>query len=296
VNAANPLDPVGRARSLLFVPASRMDRLAKALASKADLVVVDLEDAVPPDQKSPARDALADALPALSGGAAERLLVRINGAGTPWHGDDLRFISDAAIRTLAGVVVPKAESAAALQAVGAVIGPATRILPLVESLAGLDALDEIARCPQVLRLVFGHLDFQLDLGLKCTVDEPELMAVRLQLVAASRRAALPPPVDGVTVAVGDSARLQADAMRARALGFAAKLCIHPEQVEAVNAAFSPTPAELDWAGRVVAGAQLHRGAAFNLDGRMVDLPVIRQAERVLQRSGGQPLQTPEGPA
>jgi citrate lyase subunit beta/citryl-CoA lyase len=295
VNGADPLDPVGRARSLLFVPASRMDRLAKALASKADLVVVDLEDAVPPEQKSAARDTLAGALPALADGAMARLMVRINGVDTPWYGDDLRCLSGGAMRTLAGVVVPKAESAAALQAVGAVIGPATRILPLVESLAGLDAVDEIARAPQVFRLVFGHLDFQLDLGLKCTPDEPELMAVRLQIVAASRRAALPPPIDGVTVDVGDSARLQTDAMRSRALGFSAKLCIHPAQVEAVNAAFSPTPAELDWAGRVIAGAQLHRGAAFSLDGRMVDLPVIRQAERVLQRSG-RPFQTPERPA
>jgi citrate lyase subunit beta/citryl-CoA lyase len=296
MKAADHGDILGRARSLLFVPASRPERLTKALASKADLVIVDLEDAVPPEQKSAAREALADVVRDLSDEATARLLVRINGVDTPWHGDDLRCLSDGAMRMLAGVVVPKAESAAALQAVGAVIGPTARILPLVESLAGLDAVEELARSPQVFRLVFGHLDFQLDLGLKCTPDEPELTAVRLQLVAASRRAALPPPVDGVTVDVGDTTRLQADAMRSRALGFSAKLCIHPAQVEAVNAAFTPTPAELDWASRVVAGAQLHRGAAFSLDGRMVDLPVIRQAERVLQRSGGRSHQTPEGPA
>jgi citrate lyase subunit beta/citryl-CoA lyase len=285
MNAADSRDIVGRARSLLFVPASRPERLAKALASSADLVIVDLEDAVPAEQKSAARDAFANALPDLAAEAAARLLVRINGVDTPWHGDDLRCLADGPMRALAGVVVPKAEAATALQAIGAAIGPDARVLPLVESLAGLDAVEEIARVPQVARLVFGHLDFQLDLGLQCTPDEPELMSVRLQLVAASRRASLPPPVDGVTANLADGPRLQADSMRSRALGFTAKLCIHPAQADAVNAAFSPTPAELQWAGRVVAGAQLHRGAAFSLDGRMVDLPVIRLAERVLQRGG-----------
>ncbi|WP_028997968.1 HpcH/HpaI aldolase/citrate lyase family protein [Azohydromonas australica] len=285
MKAADPRDIIGRGRSLLFVPASRPERLAKALASSADLVIVDLEDAVPAEQKSAARDAFANTLPHLAAEAAARLLVRINSVDTPWHGDDLRCLADGSMRALSGVVVPKAEAATALQAIGTAIGPDARVLPLVESLAGLDAVDEIARVPQVARLIFGHLDFQLDLGLQCTPDEPELMSVRLQLVAASRRASLPPPVDGVTANIADGARLQVDTLRSRALGFTAKLCIHPAQADAVNAAFSPTAAELEWAGRVVAGAQLHRGAAFSLDGRMIDLPVIRLAERVLQRGG-----------
>lgn len=278
-------DILGSARSLLFVPASRPERLVKALKSNADLVIVDLEDAVPPDQKATARDALAKAWPDLDRKSQERLLVRINAMGTPWHHDDLRWLAGGPVQALAGVVIPKAEGAAALRAIGVALGPSARLLPLVESLAGLDAVDEMASSPQVARLVFGHLDFQLDIGMQCTPDEPELLPVRLALVAASRRAVLPQPIDGVTLNTADGARLHSDLVRSRALGFTAKLCIHPTQVDVVNEAFSPAPAELEWARRVVDGASLHRGAAFSLDGRMVDLPVVRLAERVLRRRG-----------
>jgi citrate lyase subunit beta/citryl-CoA lyase len=131
--------------------------------------------------------------------------------------------------------------------------------------------------------VFGHLDFQADLGLACDVDETELVPVRLALVAASRRAGLAAAVDGVTVALTDSERLASDAARSRRGGFGAKLCIHPSQVAIVNQAFSPTAAEIDWAQRVVAGSQAAGGGAFSLDGRMVDPPVLLLAQQTLAR-------------
>lgn len=270
-----------RARSLLFVPADRTDRYAKALASGADCVILDLEDAVAPAAKDAARQAMDAHLAGCAAADLRRLLVRVNPEGTPWHAADLQAVAVAVGRGLAGAMVPKAESAAGLQAVAAALGPAAGLLPLVETLAGLDAVDALAGSAQVLRLGFGHIDFQLDLGLRCTPDEPELAAVRWQLVAASRRHRLPPPVDGVTVATGDAAALARDAQRGRAAGFGAKLCIHPAQVAAVNAAFSPSAAELDWARRVQAGWQAHAGAPFALDGKMVDLPVLRLAQEVL---------------
>lgn len=280
--------PVTHARSLLFVPASRPERFAKALQSGADGVILDLEDAVPADGKAAAREALAAGLAAFSPAQRTRTLVRINAAGTPWHDDDLRLLAGEAGQGLAGVMVPKAESAAALRAVGEALGAAARLVPLVESLAGLDAADALARAPQVARLAFGHLDFQLDLGMRCGPDERELAPVRFALVAASRRAQLPPPVDGVTTDTGDAGRLQADAGRARAFGFGAKLCIHPAQVAPVNEAFSPSAREADWARRVVEGARTHQGQAFSLDGRMVDLPVIRLAEQILRQGAPGP--------
>jgi citrate lyase subunit beta/citryl-CoA lyase len=156
-------------------------------------------------------------------------------------------------------------------------------VPLVESLAGLDAIDLLARTPQVCRLAFGHLDFQLDLGMRCTPEESELTTVRFALVAASRRARLPAPIDGVTTDTGNRDRLLADTRRSMAFGFRGKLCIHPSQVEAVNECLSSSASEVEWARRVIAGAQAHRGEAFSLDGRMVDLPVIRLAEETLRR-------------
>lgn len=275
---------VAQARSFLFVPASRPERFAKALASAADGVILDLEDAVPADQKCAARGHLSDQLAGFGQDQLARILVRINAAETPWQADDLRLLSPWTGRGLAGVMVPKSETVAVLDAVAAALGPAATLVPLVESLAGLDAVDLLAATPQVARLAFGHLDFQLDLGMQCQTDEAELASVRFSLVAASRRARLATPVDGVTTDTRDLERVSGDARRARAFGFGGKLCIHPAQVPAVNGAFGSSEAELDWARRVVAQAERHQGAAFSMDGRMVDLPVIRAAQVMLANS------------
>jgi citrate lyase subunit beta / citryl-CoA lyase len=276
--------PITRARSFLFVPASRPERFAKALESGADCVILDLEDAVAADQKTAAREQLGERLQGFARADLARTLVRINAVGTPWHAQDLRLLSQSVARGLAGAMVPKAEAAGDLRAIGVALGSAGQLVPLIESLAGLDAVDAIARTPQVARLAFGHLDFQLDLGMRCSAEEPELAPVRFALVAAARRAGMPAPIDGVTTDTGDAERLLADACRARAFGFGGKLCIHPAQVVGVNETFAPSPAELDWSRRVLAAAQEHQGQAFSLDGRMVDLPVIRLAERTLQQA------------
>lgn len=273
-----------RARSFLFVPASRPERVVKALDSAADCIIIDLEDAVSPDQKSLARNQLGDLLPQLTSAQLARTLVRINATGTPWHAMDVRLLAGWASKGLAGAVVPKAENAGELYSVAVGIGPGARLMPLIESLAGMDAMQILARVPSVVRLSFGHIDFQLDLGMRCGPQEPELASVRFQLVAASRRENLPPPVDGVTVDTSDAERLDVDTRRSRAFGFGGKLCIHPAQVATVNAALSPSASEIEWAQRVVAAAASQQLAAFKLDGRMVDLPVIRLAEQTLERA------------
>ncbi|VTU35680.1 Citrate lyase subunit beta-like protein [Variovorax sp. PBS-H4] len=272
---------VARARSFLFVPASRPERFAKAWQAGADCVILDLEDAVPADRKDAARDLLAQGLGGFSPGQLASTLVRINAAGTPWHEADVCLVADWVPKGLAGAMVPKAESAAALAAVAERLGAAAQLVPLVESLGGLDAVNLLAGAPQVARLAFGHLDFQLDLGMRCGPEEGELAPVRLTLVAASRRAALPAPIDGVTTDTGNRERQCIDAQRARAFGFGGKLCIHPAQVAPIHEAFSPTDSEVAWARRVIEGATARQGEAFSLDGRMVDLPVIRLAETIL---------------
>lgn len=266
------------ARSFLFVPATRPERFAKALASGADAVIIDLEDAVAPGEKAQARQLLAQAWPGLATAGRARVLVRVNAGNTAWHGDDLNLLGGLGV---AGVVLPKAEHAAQLSHVAAVLGPACVLVPLIESVAGLDAADALARSPQVLRLAFGNLDFQADAGLACGPDEAELTAVRLALLLASRRAQLPSPIDGVTADLQDTAQLARDLLRSRSGGFGAKLCIHPSQVAPVNATFTPSPAEIDWARRVLAASQAAGGGVVCLDGRMVDAPVLRLAQRTL---------------
>lgn len=272
---------IASARSFLFVPANRPERYAKALASGAGAVIIDLEDAVAPDAKAAARANLADGFGRLPAADRTRVLVRINAAGTPWHADDIALVALLSELDLGGVLLPKAEAVADLVQLVACVGSGCAVLPMIESAAGLAALDVLAACAGVTRLVFGNLDFQGDLGMACGPDEAELQPVRLALVLASRRAGLPAPVDGVTPGTSDVAQLQLDAARSRRSGFGAKLCIHPAQVAAVHAALGPTAPELDWARRVVAGSAGAGGAVFTLDGRMVDAPVLRLAERTL---------------
>lgn len=270
--------PLALARSFLFVPATRPERFAKALASGADAVIIDLEDAVAPGEKAQARQLLAQAWPGLATARRARVLVRVNAGNTAWHGDDLNLLAGLGV---AGVMLPKAEHAAQLLHVAAVLGSGCALVPLIESVAGLDAADALARNPQVLRLAFGNLDFQADAGLACGPDEAELTAVRLAVLLASRRAQRPSPIDGVTADTQDTAQLARDLLRSRSGGFGAKLCIHPSQVAAVNAAFTPSPAEIDWARRVLAASEAAGGGVVSLDGRMVDTPVLLLAQRTL---------------
>lgn len=276
-------DSVRHACSFLFVPATQPERLPKALASGADLVIADWEDAVAPADKERARTALADALAALPAPQRARLLVRINSEATPWFAADLQALAQLTAQGLAGAVVPKAERAQTLQAVAQAAGPQAALVPLVESVAGLAAADALAAAPQVARLAFGHLDFQVDAGMACAEDEQELLPVRMALVLASRRAGLAAPIDGVTVDTRNPERMGRDAERARRMGFGGKLCIHPAQVPVLHAAFDPDEAAVTHAQRVRQALEQAGGGVCVLDGRMVDAPVLAQAEQTLLR-------------
>jgi citrate lyase subunit beta/citryl-CoA lyase len=259
-----------QARSYLFVPGDRPERIAKALGSGADAVIADLEDAVAPEHKLRARDAVADALD-----AAHPVVLRINGADTGWFDDDARL---AAHPGVAAVMLPKAadvDAVAALRRHSA----GKPVLALVETAQGMAQVNALATAEGVARLVFGSIDFQLDLDI--ADDDLALLFFRSQLVLASRLAGLPAPVDGVTTALDDATRVEAEAQRARGLGFGAKLCIHPKQVAAVNAAFSPSAEQLAWAHRVIDAAANGNGAAVAVDGKMVDAPVLARARRLL---------------
>ena len=255
-------------RSYLFVPGNRPERFDKALASPADAVIVDLEDAVPPDQKDAARRNVSAWL-----SAARPVVVRINAADTPWHRADLDACRQPGV---AAVMVAKSERADALAA----LGLSVPLLPLIESAAGFDQLRAIAAVPGVQRLAFGAIDFQLDLDMRAEFDE--LIHFRSQIVLASRLAGIATPIDSPSVAIDDTAEVELDAQRARRLGFGAKLCIHPKQLGVVNRSFSPTEAELAWARQVLAISAASGGAAVALDGKMIDRPVILRAQAILR--------------
>jgi citrate lyase subunit beta/citryl-CoA lyase len=274
----SPLAPtLALARSFLFVPGHRPERFAKALASGADAVIIDLEDAVPLDAKDTARSALLSAWADFDADQRARLLVRVNPAGTTWHEADLAAV--ASLSGLGALMLPKAENPQQLEHAFTACG--VPVLPLMESAEGVGQMDAIARASGVLRLGLGHIDLQADLRIICGSDEAEIAPIRLAMVVASRRAHLPAPVDGVTTATTDADVLARDAQRSRRFGFGAKLCIHPAQVAGVHQALAPTEAECDWARRVLAAEVAAGGGAFSVDGKMVDPPVLLLARQIL---------------
>ena len=260
----------------LFVPGSRDDRFARAAASGADEVILDLEDAVAPGAKDRARASVAAWLEEHGSG-----WVRVNATGTQWHERDLAAVAPAA--GLRGVVVPKAEDPETLHAVRRELPAGVGLLALVESARGIDRATAIAAGGAVTRLAFGSVDFALDIGAEET-DEALLLA-RSSLVIASRVGGLPAPLDGVTTATTDDAGALDAARRARSLGFGGKLCLHPRQVETVAEGFRPTAAQLSWAHRVLeAGGGADEGVV-SVDGQMVDRPVLARAQSILARGG-----------
>ncbi|MGH8783092.1 HpcH/HpaI aldolase/citrate lyase family protein [Paraburkholderia sp.] len=262
------------ARSYLFVPGNRPERFEKARAAGADAVILDLEDAVPPDAKPAARAAVLAHVD-----ATRPEFVRINSADTPWFADDVAAL--AGHPGVAGIVLPKAESRDQIGAVAAHAHAQLAVLPIVETAVGIAGIAALCEAPKVPRVLFGTLDFQIDLNLEG--DGDELLFFRSQIVLASRLAGIDAPVDGVSTALDDPVAIEFEARRARRLGFGGKLCIHPKQIDAVHRAYAWTDDEKAWAARVLAAVHASGGSAVAVDGKMVDMPVILKAQRITGR-------------
>ena len=266
-------------RSYLFVPGDRHERFEKALASAADAVVLDLEDAVASQAKAAARQAITALLKARPD--LDRIVVRINDEATPWFDADLALLATGGVRA---VMLPKAERPETIARVRAAC-PGIAVLPLIENARGVLVAEALAAVDGVQRLVFGTIDYALDMDLQGPLAATvglDFAASRLAL--ASRAAGLLPPVAGVTVTIDNEAQLRADMERALAHGFGAKLCIHPKQIAPLHELLQPNADALAWARRVLAAVEGTDGAAVQLDGRMIDKPVIEQARRTVLRA------------
>lgn len=254
----------------LFVPADRPDRFAKACAAGTDSVIIDMEDAVPAHSKVAVRRIPHGALPA---DRTVRLYLRVNGTDTPWYADDVAFARTAGFD---GVVLPKTESAAQIDALRSALGPAHTIMALVETVVGLAAINEIVRAAD--RVAFGSIDFAHDMG--CAHTQTALLPIRSTIVMAARLAGKPAPIDGVTTATIDPAMTTGDAEHGRDLGFGGKLLIHPNQIAPARAAFRPASDEVTWAQRVIDASS--DGKTTVVDGAMVDAPIVARASRILE--------------
>lgn len=255
----------------LFVPANRPERIEKARQAASICVIADLEDAVAPQDKEAARQALAS----LTFSAGVPVCLRINAAGTPWFEDDLALVQAGAFQ---GIVLPKAEDVEQILALRKALPPTIALFGLIETAKGLAQVRELAALFD--RLFFGSLDYAADLG--CAHSVPALAHARAEIVLASRVAGIPGPVDGVTTDTRDVTLIRSEAAYAAELGFKGKLLIHPAQLSPAKAGFRPDESEIEWAESVLSA--IGNGGVAKVDGKMIDAPVIAKARAVLQRA------------
>lgn len=258
----------------LYVPGDRPDRFDKAATSGADVVILDLEDAVAPAARTGARTEVARWLRAGSLPAGVDLQVRVNPLNGPWGADDLAALpADVAVR------VPKVESAADVDAVLAA-GPRV-VHALLETAAGVEAAGEVARHPAVASLALGEADLRADLGVEPSLGGGALDWCRARLVVAARAAGLPAPMMSVWPHLSDVDGLAASCRAGRALGMRGRAAIHPVQLPVIRAAFAPTDAERRWAEDVLAALEDSAGGVAVLSsGAMVDAAMARRARGI----------------
>jgi citrate lyase subunit beta/citryl-CoA lyase len=265
---------------VLFMPGSNARALEKARTLPADVLVLDLEDAVAPEMKLTARAQVVGA--ARAGGYGRReIVVRVNGLETPWGRDDLTAAAGAGADA---VLLPKVESAETVRAALAVLGPAPAVWCMLETPRGiLEATSIAAASPRVAALVMGTSDLTKDLHARATRDRTPLVT-SLQLCVLAARAAGITALDGVHLDLDDDASFAAACRQAADFGFDGKTLIHPRQVAVANEVFAPAPGDVDWARRVIAAhadaVASGRGVVV-LDGRLIENLHVDDARRVL---------------
>jgi len=286
--------PFGLVRSALFVPCCRPDRVGKAMASAADVVVLDLEDSVPPQEKAAARSVARETLGRCS---SRPTMVRVNSLGSGLLEDDLSVVVVPGLRCM---VAPKVDDAQQLAAICALLSDRERvagmapgsvaIVPFAESARAVENAYGIASAkldpPRLYTLAFGAADYTLDLGVDLTPGAEEQAYPRSRIAVACRAAGIARPLDTpYMIDIHDADGLRADALRAKQLGFQGKLCVHPRQLETCNTVFSPSREEIERARAVVEAfreGERQGLGAVQVEGMMVDYPVARRFMAILE--------------
>ena len=263
-------------KTWLFVPATRIDRVAKAFASGADAVIVDLEDAVADVDKIQARTSIKNYYDSKD---YQPIWVRINQAGSTDFEEDLKMCQQ--MPNLAGLILPKAEQSADIEQLHHATG--LPIIALIETARGLYQIDSIAKASGLLAFSYGFLDLCNDLRVQVNTSAADIVAnqIRYQLVLTSKVHELAAPIDTVYPDFNDEVGLNARVQLWSQMGMLGMLCIHPKQVAVVQHALKPTESELSFAKRVVEEYERSGQAVFEIDGQMVDAPVIERSLQLL---------------
>ena len=279
----------GPFRTLLFAPGNHPRRVEKALCLKADAVILDLEDAVAIAEKVATRAVVVDALQSERSGLG---YVRVNAYDTDFCFGDLLVV---VAKGVDGIVLPKVETSSQLRSVDWVVSQLERekrlpaggidIIPIIETGKGVANVHDIASAgTRVKRLSFGAGDYTKDMAMRWTRHEGELAHARAEIAVASRAAGLEAPLDTVWIHIKETDGCIKSAELVCDMGYQGKLCIHPDQVDPVNAVFTPSDEDVDFAKKVVKAfedAETQGLASIQVDGYFVDYPIVDQAQRTL---------------
>ena len=278
-------------RSVLFTPGDRPEMLRKAPTAGADVIVFDLEDAVSPARTPEARESVGDVLtdPTFDADADCEVCVRVNAAPDVARADLDAILEEADDVRLDAIMCPKVESAngvARLTDHARSHGASVPVLALVETARGVLAAPEIAAEDATDALVFGAEDLAADIGATRTDEGLEVLYARERVVIAAAANDID-AIDTVYTDFSDESGLIQETEFAIQLGYEGKMAIHPAQVDPINEAFTPDPAEVEWAEAVFEAkreADADGRGVFEVDGEMIDAPLIAQAERILERA------------
>lgn len=259
--------------NFLFVPGNRPERHAKALASGADLVCIDLEDSVPATEKDSARG---EALAAIAAHDGDRIALRINSLRTAAGLADILTVAASPMPDY--LFVPMVENAAEIEILRNILGDGIGFVPLIESVKGLRAAHDIATSSGVAALMFGGGDFAGELGVK--LEWEPLLQARSELVMACAAANIR-AVDVPYIDLENESGLADECAKAKALGFHAKAAIHPRQIAAINTAMRPSVSEIEEARTAIAAFDAGHGGAIRFQGKMLEAPLIRRYRQIL---------------
>jgi len=280
-------------RTALFVPGNRPDRIEKAFGTGADVIIIDLEDAVPLAEKESSRPNVREKVAQF---ADRMILVRTNALGSDFIKGDL---DEAIVDGVNGIILPKVERADDITKINTLLieieknralpKGSIRVFPLIESAAAVQHIYDIVstktKPDRIYTVMFGAADYTLDMGIEMTMEGNELFYARSRIAIACRAAGIALPVDTpFMIDLKNTEALISDARRAKELGFQGKLVIHPNQVEHCNKIFSPLPEEIKKAEKIVKAfeeAEAAGMAAIQLEGKFIDYPVVKRSKDIL---------------
>lgn len=269
-----------RAKSFLFVSASKIENFESAFQSGAEAIIFDLEDSVTPEQKPTGRKNI---LSFSKANPNKKFFIRINDAQSDFFTEDMAFLNQMGLANLYGIMLPKAEQKAHIEAVLNAVGEIPLIL-LIESAWGVQNINLTASMPCVKQLAFGAFDMILDLGLQDGEGKDfALNYVRVQIALASRIYNLLPPINRVFPNTRDISKLKANMESAYSMGFGGSLTFYPNQITTINAIFAQGEEKIEWAKEILRLAKIHKGEPFNFEGNVIDLSMVKKAQGILGR-------------